>query len=218
MKKNTLLTLVLLAWFAAGFASEQFTARFINLGNCSICKNRIETAAKTVPGVTTATWSQSKDETTVTYYTDSTDVYAIMHVIAGVGHDTEWFPAPDSAYNLLVGTCCEYERTYGYENVQVGYLSLMDLWLFPMGRQEMTGKISFTAYPNPAGDRITVSSNEETGNSFIATLTALSGAVAITTGFTGQASLDLSSLAPGAYILTVTSQGIMVSRQKVIRR
>ena len=94
--------------------ADSTTVAFGTLGNCSICKDRIEGAVKQVPGVISVSWKIISDVTTVTYDSTVTDVYIIMHVIANVGHDTEWFPAPDSAYNLLKGTCCEYQRTNNY--------------------------------------------------------------------------------------------------------
>ena len=113
--------------------ADTTTVYFPTLGNCYLCKLRIEECVNKLEGIEEVTWDYNTDITTVTYEETITDPYIIMDAIALVGHDTEWFPAPDSSYQTLVGTCCEYERTMDYTNVQIGYLSLMDLWVFPVG-------------------------------------------------------------------------------------
>ena len=111
------------------------TIYFPVLGNCYLCQLRIEEAVNNLDGIESVNWSYDTKITTVTYDDGVTDAYEMMHAISAVGHDTEWYPAPDSAYYTLVGTCCEYERTNDYTNVQIGYLSLMDLWVFRLELQ-----------------------------------------------------------------------------------
>ena len=77
-------------------------------GNCAMCKQRIEAAAKSVGGVNSAEWdSQTK---MVEISVDSgTDLHEVHMAIAEAGHDTELHRATDKAYDNL-HTCCKYER------------------------------------------------------------------------------------------------------------
>jgi copper chaperone CopZ len=206
--------LVLVIRVSAGEVSVEFNT----LGNCSICKDRIEGAVRPLPGVISVNWKIIGDVTSVSFDDDTTDLYIIMHAIANVGHDTEWFPAPDSAYNTLVGTCCEYQRTNNYDSVRVGYLVLMNQWYSPLGQPEMSGKISLSVFPNPATDRVSVSLHGNPDRACEATLHTLSGAVVKSVSFTGTVSLGLENLLPGEYILSVYTDGIAAGRQKIIKR
>ena len=78
-------------------------------GNCEMCKDRIETAAKTVSGVMTAEWTAEKQMLHVEFDADKTNSDAIQKAIAAVGHDTENFKAPDSVYKELP-ECCLYRK------------------------------------------------------------------------------------------------------------
>jgi len=218
MKKVCLFVILCVCVLAGSVRSETFTATFVTLGNCSICKNRIETAASQVPGVISVSWSIPDDATTVTYYTDSTDLYIIMHAIAYVGHDTEWYPAPDSSYNLLIGTCCEYSRTIDYSNVQVGYLSLMGIWVFPLGQQEITQGISLKVFPNPSTDFLSVELDQYRDKPCKAILYSLQGAIVFSSDFKNNYTINLRNIIPGQYIITVVSEGILLYRKKIIKQ
>jgi Cu(I)/Ag(I) efflux system membrane fusion protein len=78
-------------------------------GNCDMCKDRIETAARSVVGVTKAEWSSESQQIHLTFLSSKTTVDQIAKAIAAVGHDTEKFKASDSVYNSLP-ECCLYER------------------------------------------------------------------------------------------------------------
>lgn len=78
-------------------------------GNCGMCKDRIEEAAKNVKGVTQANWSVSKKVLTVMYFPDQTNSAAIQKAVADVGHDTEKYKADATVYSKLP-SCCRYER------------------------------------------------------------------------------------------------------------
>ena len=78
-------------------------------GNCGLCENRIETAAKSVEGVTMAHWDQNSKMMEVNYDASKTNVKDVQQAIANVGHDTELIKATDEAYNNLPA-CCQYER------------------------------------------------------------------------------------------------------------
>ena len=78
-------------------------------GNCEMCKDRIETAAKSVSGVTLADWSSETKMLHVTFDSKKTNSDNIQKAIAKVGHDTEKFKAPDDVYKALP-ECCLYRK------------------------------------------------------------------------------------------------------------
>ena len=136
MIKNLLLTVCLSIFMASGILAqspETEEIEFPALGNCYLCKVRIEAKLNLLDGVTSSNWDYNTKVTTVEYDESVTDPFEIMQAVADTGHDTEWYPAPEEMYALLIGTCCEYERTINYSTVQIGYLSLMGIWVFPCG-------------------------------------------------------------------------------------
>ena len=91
------------------FASVAKTEKIKVYGNCGQCKTRIEKAAKSVTGVTKATWNDSNKMLTVTYDETKTSVPKIEEAVSIVGHDTDHTRAADKVYNALPG-CCKYDR------------------------------------------------------------------------------------------------------------
>jgi Cu(I)/Ag(I) efflux system membrane fusion protein len=89
--------------------AENADERFTVYGNCSMCKERIEKAAKSLDGVSKAKWDKAKKELTVTFDPDVTNVEAIEKEVAAVGHDTENVRAKDEVYEKL-HSCCKYDR------------------------------------------------------------------------------------------------------------
>ena len=85
--------------------SEQFKVS----GNCSMCKDRIETAAKSVSGVVSAKWSSETKMLQVQFDPAKTSSDAIQKTIALIGHDTEKYKAPDHIYKELP-ECCLYRK------------------------------------------------------------------------------------------------------------
>lgn len=79
-------------------------------GNCGMCKDRIEKAAKSVDGVSAADWNKKTKMLEVTFDDSKTDLKKVETAIAAVGHDTELAKATDEAYNDLP-SCCQYDRT-----------------------------------------------------------------------------------------------------------
>ncbi len=75
-------------------------------GNCGMCKERIETAAK-VNGVSQATWDKNTKLLTLVYNPAVIKSDEVQKKIAAVGHDTEKFKADTKTYNSLPG-CCKY--------------------------------------------------------------------------------------------------------------
>lgn len=78
-------------------------------GNCEMCKDRIETAAKSVSGVTLADWNTETKMLNVQFDGLKTNSNTIQKAIAAVGHDTEKYKAPDDVYKKLP-ECCLYRK------------------------------------------------------------------------------------------------------------
>ena len=76
-------------------------------GNCEMCKERIETAAKSVAGVASAEWSTETKMLHLNFDGGKTSSDAIQKAIAKSGHDTEKYKAPDDVYKALPD-CCLY--------------------------------------------------------------------------------------------------------------
>lgn len=86
------------------------TEKFEVKGNCGMCESRIEKAAKSVDGVTSADWSQETKMLEVAYDESKTSVNKVQMAIAKVGHDTPMHKAKEEVYEALPG-CCMYDRT-----------------------------------------------------------------------------------------------------------
>lgn len=78
-------------------------------GNCEMCKDRIETAARSVAGVTQAEWSAETKQLHVSFDKGKTNIDNIQKAIAKAGHDTEKYKAPDDVYKALP-ECCLYKN------------------------------------------------------------------------------------------------------------
>jgi Cu(I)/Ag(I) efflux system membrane fusion protein len=78
-------------------------------GNCDMCKERIETAVKSVSGVASADWDADRQMLHVQFDPTKTNLDNIQKTVAAAGHDTEKYKAPDNAYNQLP-TCCLYRK------------------------------------------------------------------------------------------------------------
>jgi Cu(I)/Ag(I) efflux system membrane fusion protein len=76
-------------------------------GSCEQCKERIEKAAKEVPGVFSATWDSEKKELQLDLDPSQTNLDAISKAVAATGHDTEKDKAAAEIYNALPD-CCKY--------------------------------------------------------------------------------------------------------------
>lgn len=91
------------------FAQTPAGKTFLVKGNCSMCKDRIESTAKKA-GATTAVWSADTQQLTVNFDDSKTTAENILKKIAAAGHDNEHFTAPDEVYKNLP-SCCLYPRT-----------------------------------------------------------------------------------------------------------
>lgn len=105
--KGAFILLFLHITFAA-FAQSNSSITFDVAGNCGLCKQRIEKAAK-IKGVSEANWDIQSHQATVSFDPEKTSATAIKQAIAAAGHDTDEAKAPDEVYNNL-HECCLYER------------------------------------------------------------------------------------------------------------
>ena len=78
-------------------------------GSCDMCKQRIETAAKSVNGVSSAHWDKEKQMIHLQNDPSKTSVDAISKAIAKAGHDTDTYKADQAVYDQLPG-CCKYRQ------------------------------------------------------------------------------------------------------------
>lgn len=76
------------------------------MGECDMCKSRIEKAALSVTGVKSATWNKETKMLQVDLK-EGTNIEDVQKAVANVGHDTEKFKADDKTYKSLPG-CCKY--------------------------------------------------------------------------------------------------------------
>lgn len=109
--KTKVLNLVSMFFLGASMVFGQAkTEKFEVKGNCGMCENRIEKAAKSVDGVSAADWKQETKILEVSFDESKTSVHKVQMAIAKVGHDTPMHKANDEAYDALPG-CCKYDRT-----------------------------------------------------------------------------------------------------------
>lgn len=111
MKTKVVLSLLVVALLSVTTAfGKGKTEKFKVFGNCGMCEKRIEKAASSVDGVSTADWDKESKMIKVKFDDAKTDVHKVHMAIAKVGHDTKMHKAKDSVYNDLPG-CCKYDRT-----------------------------------------------------------------------------------------------------------
>ena len=78
-------------------------------GNCDMCKERIENAAKAVKGVSNAVWDVNTKIISVSYDDKLTGIDLIQKEIANAGHDNDKYKASDAVYKQLP-ECCLYRK------------------------------------------------------------------------------------------------------------
>ncbi|MDR0757696.1 MAG: efflux RND transporter periplasmic adaptor subunit [Tannerella sp.] len=82
---------------------------FTVCGLCEMCKDRIEKAARSVAGVSFASWNRETTVLDLAYNPEKTSPDAIGRAIAKAGHDNATFKATDSVYETLPA-CCKYRN------------------------------------------------------------------------------------------------------------
>lgn len=102
---------VLISLFFASIVSvnaQQVVTQKIKVsGNCEMCQGKIEKAAKSVSGVSAASWNKKDKVLTVSFDSAKTNSDAVQKAVANVGYDTEKYKATNEAYNKLP-SCCHY--------------------------------------------------------------------------------------------------------------
>ncbi len=91
--------------------SKDSTITFTVYGNCQMCKDRIEKAAKG-RGVSSAIWNIESKLLTLSYNPRLTSVEKVHQRIADAGHDTPLKKAKDFVYEQLP-ECCHYREKKG---------------------------------------------------------------------------------------------------------
>lgn len=176
------------------------TDTVIVLGNCLICKIRIEEAGGAVNGVHEITWFPSNETCAFTFDTEITNHTEIMTAIANVGHDTEWIPAPDSAYATLEGTCCLYDR-----------------WLiYYTGIEEDMSDLEVKITPNPGNGIYIVKANTEQYTDMMIYVFDITGKEVYSSSFNGNTTVDITSQLPGNYIMIISRNNKMIHPKKLI--
>lgn len=201
-----------------GQTRESVKIIFPTTGNCAICEIRIEDAVNTMAGIEFVNWNYLNDITEVIYDGSKTDVFQIMHTIANVGHDTEWYPAPDSAYNLLIGSCCEYERVMDYTNVQEGYLSLMGIWVTT--EEHLKDEANISIFPTIGNGLFNINiDNYQHQTQIGVSVYSMAGQRVHNQNLRpgNENQIDLSSLNSGQYFLFVLNGKTVISKSKLIK-
>ncbi len=112
MKNILLVFLFILGLFTNSIAqsasSADSSATFKVHGLCTICKDRIETAAKG-KGVINVNWDVDTKQFTVVYNGKSANLDKIKNRIVAAGHDLDDHKANDAVYQALP-SCCHYRE------------------------------------------------------------------------------------------------------------
>ncbi len=215
-----LLTFIITSTSIIAQQREDFTIQFITLGNCYTCKLRIEDKLGFVDGVISSEYDPFTKTTTVTYDDLITDAFLVMQAVADTGHDTEWFRSPDAAYELLIGTCCEYERTIDYTQVEVGYLSLMDLWMPHVSIEDKFAEKDIMVYPSAGSGSFTIKlpSVSDKGSATVQ-IYSMSGQVVLTRNIPAEIShLELGNMSNGQYLMIFSRNNKTISKSKIIKQ
>lgn len=107
--KKVLMFCMMFGTLGLSVAMAKEVATIKVLGNCGMCKSRIEKAAKEA-GATTADWSEDTKILSVTFKEKKTSLAAIQQKIAAAGHDNGEFKTTSEVYEKLPG-CCKYDRS-----------------------------------------------------------------------------------------------------------
>jgi periplasmic mercuric ion binding protein len=109
MKALKTIAIVALTMIGSAAFAQTKTDKIKVLGNCGMCKKRIETGLKDA-AITSAVWDKDTKFLTVSYDSAKINNEAIQQKIADLGHDTPKMKAKNETYDKLPG-CCKYDRT-----------------------------------------------------------------------------------------------------------
>jgi copper chaperone CopZ len=102
------IALLLSATFASAQIKNSKSANVKILGNCGMCESNIEKAGN-LNKIAKVDWDKDTQMAAITFDSKQTTQDEILKRIALAGYDSEFFLAPDDAYNNLHG-CCQYVR------------------------------------------------------------------------------------------------------------
>jgi cation transport ATPase len=105
--------ILMIAFLAIGInaATAQSKSQKLELhveGVCSMCKERIETAAMRTTGVKFAEWHKTDKTLHLVYNAKKVEESEIRNVVAATGHRMDDQPADSAAYKSLPD-CCKYD-------------------------------------------------------------------------------------------------------------
>ena len=106
--KNLTIVIAIFSLMAFKNIQKPTTVKLKVFGNCTQCKERIETALD-VKGVKAAEWNIDTKILVVVYNSEKITIEKINQIVANSGHDTEKAKAPDSVY-LKLPDCCMYRE------------------------------------------------------------------------------------------------------------
>jgi copper chaperone CopZ len=110
MNTKLVLTTVIIALMSfSNVFGQTESESFWVAGNCEMCEERIEDAAKSVKGVNSADWNKETQMLAVSYNSELVKISKVHSAVADAGHDTKLNKADDETYNKLAD-CCKYER------------------------------------------------------------------------------------------------------------
>lgn len=109
MNSLRILSVVVLTFLGSAVFAQTKTDKIKVLGNCGMCKKKIESALK-VSGITAADWDKTTKLLTVSYDSTKISNQQVQQKVAATGYDTEKVKATKEAYGKLP-ECCQYDRT-----------------------------------------------------------------------------------------------------------
>jgi len=90
-----------------GFAANGQELSLKVYGTCGMCQERIESNAKSVIGVNSASWNQEDNMLTIAYASGLFQENELHQKMASIGHDTDKMKSTDEVYENL-HMCCKY--------------------------------------------------------------------------------------------------------------
>ena len=111
MKNKILISFLFFFLGSITVSAQEKTEKIKIYGNCGMCKERIETAAKSAKGVSTADWDKETQTLYVTFNNSDGDIFKIAKYVVKAGHDTDLYKlqAKNNVYAKLP-KCCQYAR------------------------------------------------------------------------------------------------------------
>lgn len=91
--------------FSCGQKNAETQGEFYVRGNCGMCEERIENAAKALEGVSKADWSVETKSLHVSYDSTKVSQVQIQKAVANVGHETKTETSPEAVHNALPECC-----------------------------------------------------------------------------------------------------------------